>query len=315
MKNSIKITLITILLFSTINYASNGQSIIQKNVEDYKTEIEEINSRIEQLYKAENTKSLMELYSKQLAYFPEYKPAIFEKEKLKNFFNDWFKAGDVKAYKKKIFMVEAYSDHLLEIGTFRLDYLSANESPAEFTGKYMILWEKDIKGKLTIVSETFGADTYIEPEAVPYASVHVQESNFVPNHQNIKKELLREIEENDALLLKAVAEGDGNARANGFTKDAVLMSNFDSIRVGMEVIRPKMLKTYTPATPYIVNHTYSRIYDLGDYVFINGHYKGGLGDSVQGGNFQGKMSNLMKRNENGVLLMHRQIGNRDKAQY
>ena len=62
----------------------------------------------------------------------------------------------------------------------------------------------------------------------------------------------------------------------------------DSIAVGMEVIGPKMLKTYKPGTSYVVKHTYSRIYDLGDYVFINGHYKGGPANSPNGGGFGAK---------------------------
>jgi hypothetical protein len=113
-------------------------------------------------------------------------------------------------------------------------------------------------------------------------------------------------------VLKAVASGDGNTRAEGFTKDAILLSNFDSILVGMENIRPKMLKTYTPNMSYHVKHNYNRIYDLGDYVFVVGQYKGGWGDSTNGGRFEGNMTNLLKRGKNGKLLMHRQAGNRDK---
>ena len=164
---------------------------------------------------------------------------------------------------------------------------------------------------MSIISETFGADEYIEPEVVPYADVQVEETNFTAI-DNVNKKLIVEIEEFDAVLLKAVANGDGKARADGFTKDAILLSNFDSIRVGMENIRPKMLKTYTPNMSYIVKHYYNRIYDLGDYVFVAGQYKGGWGDSIKGGRFEGNMSNLLQRAENGKLLMHRQAGNRDR---
>jgi hypothetical protein len=79
----------------------------------------------------------------------------------------------------------------------------------------------------------------------------------------------------------------------------------------MDAIRPKMLKTYTSSSAFIVKHTYNRIFDLGNYVFVNGHYKGGWGDTTNGGQFEGNMSNLMKRTKNGKLLMHRQAGNRD----
>lgn len=63
---------------------------------------------------------------------------------------------------------------------------------------------------------------------------------------------------------------------------------------------------------FVVKHYYNRIYDLGDYVFVVGQYKGGWGNSTKGGRFEGNMSNLLKRTKEGKLLMHRQAGNRDR---
>ena len=243
-------------------------------MDDLRIELETLNRRIEQLYLKEDVNALTSLYARQFTFFPEYKPAIFEIKALNEFFKDWFTVGDVKLYKKKISAVDVYSDHLLEVGTFSFHFSSIKNPQGEYKGNYMVLWKRDNDGKLSIVSETFGADTYIEPEVVPYAEVHVEETNFTAI-DNVNKKLIAEIEEFDAVVLKAVANGDGNARAEGFTKDAILLPNFDSILVGMENIRPKMLKTYTPNTSYIVKHYYNRIYELGDYVFVVGQYKGG----------------------------------------
>ncbi|SKC62747.1 Cif family virulence factor [Ohtaekwangia koreensis] len=284
---------------------------ITKNFDDSRMELEAINSRIEQLYLTEDVDALTNLYASQFTFFPEYKPAIFEIKALNKFFKDWFTAGDVKIYKKKISVVETYSNHLLELGAFSFHYSSIKNPQGEYKGNYMVLWKKDNDGKLSIISETFGADTYIEPDVVPYADVQVEETNFTAIN-NMDKKLIAEVKEFDAVVLKAVANSDGKARADGFTEDAILLSNFDSIRVGMENIRPKMLKTYTPNMSYIVKHYYNRIYDLGDYVFVVGQYKGGWGDSTKGGKFEGNMSNLLKRTKNGKLLMHRQAGNRDR---
>lgn len=304
----IKVILI-IALTGALNIDLKCQSITE-NLDDSRIELESINSRIEQLYLAEDVNALTSLYASQFTFFPEYKPAIFEITTLCKFFKGWFAAGDVKIYKKKICAVELYSDHLLELGTFIFHYSSIKNPQGEYKGNYMVLWKSDNYGKLNIISETFGADTYIEPEVVPYADVRVEGTNFTAIN-NVNKKLIAEVEEFDAVVLKAVANSDGNARADGFTKDAILLSNFDSIRVGMENIRPKMLKTYTPNMSYIVKHYYNRIYDLGDYVFVVGQYKGGWGDSTNGGKFEGNMSNLLKRTKNGKLLMHRQAGNRD----
>jgi hypothetical protein len=73
-----------------------------------------------------------------------------------------------------------------------------------------------------------------------------------------------------------------------------------------------MLKTYKPGGGLFVKHTFNRVYDLGDYIFVNGHFKGSWRNAARAGTFEGNMSNLMKRQKNGLLLMHRQIGNNDR---
>ena len=268
--------ILIIALIGASNIGLRSQSVTE-NLNGSRIDLEAINIRIEQLYLTEDVNALTSLYASQFTFFPEYKPAIFEIKALNKFFKDWFTSGDVKMYKKKIFAVEVYSDHLLEFGTFSLQYSSNKNPQGEYKGNYMVLWKSDNDGKLSIISETFGADTYIEPEGVPYVDVQVEETNFTAI-DNVNKKLIAEVEEFDAVVLKAVANGDGTARADGFTDDAILLSSFDSIHVGMESIRPKMLKTYTPNASFIVKHYYNRIYDFGDYVFVVGQYKGGWGD-------------------------------------
>lgn len=309
MKICIQSTLIVITMICTVTYDSRSQGLADKTDGEWRTRIEAMNNKVEQLYLMEDVNALTSLYTEQLTFFPEYKVAIYDIKTLASFFKDWFKGGSVNAYKKKIHAVEPIADHILETGTFNVRYSSMHQSQGEYKGQYMILWKTDNAGKLSIVSEIFGSNTYIEPQLVPYADVEVKENNFVAKH-HVSQQLQDEVVNFDKVLLKAVAEGDGETRAKGFTNDAVLMSNFDTLRVGMENIRPKLLNTYKPGFSYIVKHTYSRIYDFGNYVFVNGHYKGG--DVINGGKFEGKMSNLMKRDENGKLLMHRQKGNRDK---
>ena len=281
-------------------------------VDKWRLEIEALNDKIEQLFIRKNINMLVGLYADEFTYFPEYKPAIFKSNELKEFLTDWFKAANIKTYKKKIYQVEVYSGYVLEMGTFRFDYFAIDKKDKEYEGHYMILWKRNGSGRLSIVSETFGANKYIEPQDVPYASVKLVKSSVTPTPRVIDQ-IYTDVLAFDAIVLKAVAEGDGDARAKGFTEDAILMANFDSIRVGMEAIRPKMLKTYTMDVSYKVNHTYFRVYDLGEYVFVTSHYKGGWGDTINGGRFEGNISNLMKRNGNGKLLMHRQAGNRDSA--
>ena len=136
--NMIRVILI-LALTGALNIDLQSQSIT-KNLDDCRIQLESINSRIEQLYLTEDVNALTSLYASQFTFFPEYKPAIFEIKALNKFFNDWFTAGDVKTYKKKISTVEIYSDHLLELGTFSFHYSSMKNLQGEYKGNYMVLW-------------------------------------------------------------------------------------------------------------------------------------------------------------------------------
>src|SRR5687767_12610128 len=201
MKAILRIAVIVVILTSSANHYAEGQHTVDKTAQQLKKKIEAVNNRIERLYMKEDVDSLITLYVSDLTFFPEYKSAIFETKKLKDFFKAWLRDGDIAAYKKDIYSVEVFADHILEIGTFNLTYSSVSHPQDQYSGKYMILWKGDKAGNLKIVSETFGASTYIEPEAVPYANVQVEQINFTDTHR-VSKKLIAEVEAFDAVVLK-----------------------------------------------------------------------------------------------------------------
>lgn len=290
-------------------YESPGEYFV--DTETLKAELEGINQRIEKFYSRENADSLTQLFAKDFTFFPEYKPAIAEIKGLKAFYSDWFNSVNDIAFKKNIYKVEAFANYVLEIGRFRLTYSPPTGSKNTYTGKYMIMWQRDARKQLRILSEAFGSDKNIGPADVPYAGVTVKDS-FVLDRNMVSNKLSKEVEALDNTLTQAVREGDGKARADGFTKDGLYMPHFGDILEGMDAIRPYMMKIYTPGARLYVKNTYREIFDLGEFVFLNGHFKGGWGDEVNGGKFEGNMSNLMKRDEHGKLLMYRQLANNDR---
>jgi uncharacterized membrane protein (DUF106 family) len=76
-----KITLIVALIISLV-VDLKAQSSINKITAEPQKEIEAVNNKIEQFYQSENADSLTSLYTEQLTYFPEYKPAIFDTKNL-----------------------------------------------------------------------------------------------------------------------------------------------------------------------------------------------------------------------------------------
>jgi ketosteroid isomerase-like protein len=239
-----------------------------------------------------------------------FKPAIYDSAKLRRFFKDWFQHVSVKSFTKNSISIEPMNDHVLDLGTFRLTYQDVNSTEKIYAGNYLILWKRQGANDLKMVSHAFGSDTYLEAKDVPWAMVNVEKGQL-NNTIEVDKQILDMVNEANAEVIRGVREGDGESRANGFTADAILMPNFEKYYVGMETIRPRMLKTYHPGVSFKVNHTFQRIYDLGDYVFVNGYYKGGWGDSNDGGWFEGNMLDVMKKMPDGKLKYYRQLANRD----
>ena len=269
-------------------------------------ELQAIDSSMAVCYVDANADSLVSFYNKEFTYLPEYKPPIYETGDLQKFYANWFKSQKVLFYNKKIYSVENIADYVLEIGNFRMGYQTKPGLVNYYSGKYMNMWKRDNSGRLKIISEAFGSDKYIEPEDMPYATVEVK-GTVKLDESIISQKLLPEIEEFDKGVVKAVLTGDGEARANGFTTDGIYMPHFDSMQVGMGRLKPYMFRTYTNSAITDVKDTFREIFDTGDFVFLSGHFKVGFANAGSKGFFEGNMSNLMKRGNNGKLLMYRQL--------
>jgi ketosteroid isomerase-like protein len=270
-------------------------------------ELEAIDSSMAYYYLKGNADSLVGFYDTAFTYLPEYYSPIDQTIGLQKFYTDWFKSQPLASYSKQIYSVEKIADYVLEIGTFHMGYTKRPGPDKEYNGKYMTMWRRDGSGKLTIISEAFGADKYIKQEDMPYASVPVEETKKKEDVNILSDKLRPEIGEFDKGVVKAVLTGDGEARAKEFTTDGIYMPHFDPMQVGMAMLRPYMLKTYTGSSITDVRDNFHEIFDTGDFVFLSGHFKVGFGNGDNKGSFEGHMSNLMKRGQDGKLLMYRQL--------
>jgi ketosteroid isomerase-like protein len=271
-----------------------------------KQEIEAINKSIAHFYSGGMVDSIVAHYGKTFMYMPEYKPIITNTADLKAFYAGWFKSVAITDYSKHIYEILPIDSFLLETGNFSLQYVKAG-NPANYSGKYMIIWKRGQAGKLQIVSEIFGSNTYIASENVPYTQVVVKENKLLYKNK-VGKKILPAVLAYSGKVATAVINGDGNERANGFTEDGIYMPHFDQMQIGMAAIRPYMLKTYSPGVfTYNIN-TFYEIFDTGGFVFLNGAFKVGN----RKGGFTGNMSNLLKKESNGKLLMYRQLAHNDR---
>ena len=309
-----KIVGVFVLLITVLNPGCS-QKIKNAAVteEAVRTELGSVNDKIERLFIKGSIDSLCDMYAPDFFYLPEYKPVISEKNALKGFYADWFKTATIKGYTKKIYKTQAFADYVLEVGNFSLNYSTKLVPDNSYAGKYMIVWKRNTAGKLKILSEAFGCDKYIDPEDMPYAAVQVKDGDsFTEN--NLDKELEPEIITFDSGAVKAIMNGDGRARAAEFTKDGIYMPHFDPMQVGMSMLLPYMTKTYNkPGAFAYVRDTYHEVFNLGEFVFLIGHFQVGWDNAQSKGNFEGSMSNLMKRGTDGKLLIYCQLAHNDRV--
>ncbi|MEM1135853.1 MAG: hypothetical protein AAGI07_08425 [Bacteroidota bacterium] len=237
---------------------------------------------------------------------PEYKPSMHQLNTIQLFFSKWFEQIDINSYERKIYEVKPIDNYFLEIGNFSIGYIESNNQQKKYDGKYMIVWKIAIDKSLVVVSEIFGSNTYLGAVEVPYANVEIKECESLPNNK-ISVKTRKEITEVNNAVIRSVVKGDSEARANRFSEDAIYMPHFKSILIGLPTIRSYMLETYSPEAKLYVTHTYGRMYDLGQFILVNGHFQGGWGDKASGGEFEGNMLNLWKRTTEGELKMYRQL--------
>ena len=306
-----KSTLIVLSILTALFWSCKEDKSKEAKRIDFRAKLEASNKLFNRALQNKNLDSIIDFYGNTFTFMPEYKTAIFRKDKLNVFYKDWLDLTDIINYKKDIYEVKVIDGRVLEIGTYEMDFRHESDSLREYNGKYMILWQDDEKGRLKIISEIFGSDIFINPESVPYSNVTVRDdTNKKPN--GIGEKLKKEILKVNQAVIKAVEDGDGNTRTNGFTSDGIYMPHFGKMLVGIDSIRPYMLRTYQPEASLYVVHNYYDILDFGTYVLVNAHFKGGWGNSINGGTFEGNMSNLRKRTEDGQLLMYRQLANNDR---
>jgi len=289
-------------------YSEGSVGSDQKKV---RNRISTLNVQINKWFQNENVDSFLDLYHSDITFCAEYKPAIFNKNRLKKFYIDWWKINTIKKYQKTIYEVQIFGEYILEDGHFTLDYLDIDGVSKQYDGMYFVIWKQGTKGQLRILSEGFCSDTYRQSKEMPYAKVNVLEQLDFPQ-KNISAPLSKMIHDANDALIKIVESGDSEARINGFTDDAVYLHHYQKMMVGMDVIKPYLKKTYTPEAEIYVAHKLGRCYDFGNgYTLIHGHYKGGW-KANGGGTFEGNFLNIQRIEKDKTLRTYRSWTNNDR---
>lgn len=302
-KNTI-ISLILTLSLCTVAYGGSAERTIQAN-----------NKELGVLFTQGKVDELVNFYVDEPNVMFELKPAIFNRHDLFTFYQHYFKKNSVDTYKKEILEVLPVEGYIIELGRVsqQSTALHNKKQKKHYVAKYLTLWQQ-VNGKYKIHSEIFNSIQALSPEELPYSDLKVIETKktmYLPD--NIDDKLYGVIERVNADALRAVNIGDPLARTDGFSDKVIVGRIGKDWLMSKDLLEPEIHKVYIPENRIHAWHRYYAAVDLGQYIFIVGHFKGGFGDRNTGGAFEGNFIILYEQSRDGRWRIFRELATNDRV--
>lgn len=305
MKKRCLLLAIFFLVFSTIK----GQTI--KNEDQLKEKLKNINNQLTDSFLRNDSSVIINYYDATAPVcMPEYHKAIYSKEDIKSYYQQWLSNFKINTYKRNIFEVQLIDNYGIEIGTFNIDAINDKGSALVYDGKYLNVWKIEKNGKLTLISEIWGANKAID--GTNFASIKTKESD-TPKPA-VKKSLEDEVNKRNLRIAELVTKREGEKHADEFfTKDAIYLTYDSPMFIGFENIKPYFVEHEKPNGVSIdsISIKASRIIPVKNFVIEYGYYYVDVSwDNKKGRAIvTGKSTNIWKRDENGILMLYRQMVN------
>jgi ketosteroid isomerase-like protein len=242
---------------------------------------------------------------------PEHSTARYGKEDIEDFYRQWFNGAKIGGLRKTPYEMLDFGDYAVETGAFVQTYTKNGAQPYAYSGKYMVLWATG-GDKPRIVSELWGANAPFDDAALP--AVEDGASATDRTFRNDAK-IAEEIRGRNAIIGKLVSERKGNEHADLFLPDAIYMTYYTPMLVGIDDIRRYFIEHERPGEVAIdsLSLITGNIYpiDGGNLQLEQGFYVVNWRAGNDSGTVRGKSLNLWKRNQDGKLMLYRQAVNHD----
>lgn len=304
MKNRYLSIIIFILVFT------NLQSQTIKNAEQLKEKLKDINNQIAASFLHNDSSVIIKYYDeKEPVCMPEYHKALYTKENIKSYYQQWLSSFKINAYKRDIYEVQLLDNYAIEIGTFNINAVN-EKSPLMYDGKYLNVWKIAKDGKLTLISEIWGANKAID--GANFSFIKTKESE-IPKPK-VNKTLENEVNKRNQRIAELVTNREGEKHADEFfTKDAIYLTYDSPMFIGIENIKPYFVEHEKPNGVSIdsISIKASRMIPINNFVIEYGYYYVDVSwDNKKGkATVTGKSTNIWKRDENGTLMLYRQMVN------
>ena len=255
---------------------------------------------------AESTIAIKELFTTDVTLLPEYHSMLQGIPVGTLYFEEFFEKTKTITYQKHPFEILEFKDWLLELGTFKHQYRTPQDSTFDYNGKYMTFWKLE-NGVPNIAAHIWGASNYFAAENLTFVSIDTPEIPIDIPEGDWKDA----IEAVRSYIYQAVLDNDAKTTMRSYAEDAIYMPYYDSPFFGKTQIANYFYPHYEPGTVQrdSLMTRAVRIIDLGSYALKFGEYHVEWTYEDQPSFIKGKGLALYRRKEDGGVEIYRQMIN------
>lgn len=297
------------LLLALLMFSVNARSAEPRTPLQERLQIS--NHAFSEAFAAEDLAAVKSYYADDAVLMPEHSTVRYGRDAVEDFYRQWFNGAKIDSLRKTPHETLDYGDYAIETGTFVQTYTKDGAQPYDYSGKYMVLWATD-GDQPRIVSELWGANAPFDDAALPVVEDGAPVTDRIfPNDAKVAEETRGR----NAIIGKLVTERKGSEHADLFLPDAIYMTYYTPMLVGIDNIRRYFIEHERPGEVAIDSLALStgNIYpmDGGNLQLEQGFYVVDWRARNDSGTARGKSLNLWKRNQDGTLMLYRQAVNHD----
>ncbi|MCV2485257.1 hypothetical protein OD917_10000 [Flavobacterium sp. SH_e] len=283
----------------------------QENKIDFgiRKQIEAYNTAFATAFLKGNQNALIKAYTDQSIFMPEHSRQRTGKKSISAFYEQWLSQAKIISYERTILEIQDFGSYVLEIGNFTENLILKRQDPHSYSGKYAVLWQKK-KQFLTIAAEIWGSASYFDDKNIP----EIDDSDVSQTQEYISSDQLTlEVKDRNNTIKSLVQNRQGVEHAKMFMPDAMYLTYYTPILSGEKEITAYFTEHEKPGTLSIeqISIKTSGIINAGKAIVEFGFYNVDWRDGDNNGNVKGKSINVWKRNNNGELMLFRQMVNHD----
>jgi ketosteroid isomerase-like protein len=271
--------------------------------------IEDKNQKQAKAFVTGDVPALMKNYWDWAVMMPEHSATRYYPDAIKDYYAQWFSLAKMNSCSKTIYEVIDHDGYALETGTFIQNYTLRGGKPYNYNGKYMVLWRTSSKlfDSPWIAAEIWGANAPFDDAVLP----QIKDKDQAVEKRLTGSDLEKEVKQRNDIIARLVKERKGGEHAQLFLPDAIYMTYYTPMLIGIDKIRPYFVEHEKPGD-VIINSLFldaSLVMETKDGAIEFGLYSVGYTAGGHNGMVNGKSINVWKHDKNGVLMLYRQMVN------